>query len=237
MSHMNHDARRPAANRPWRVSRVGPRPRARADRDRRTAPGYTGGAKQARPGGPDNGLRAACCPLRNPAMEKSTYPFPLAAHSSHHSHYHRFLLGADPSILAPFPKPCCTGSLSGPVCRLAGNLDLQRWRKLFHGTFPWVDGFGPEHYEIGSVAPHRPLPRAYGRPLRRFGAFDFVQSADPSLSALALVAGDRRAFAQSGTQRHPPDWAHAHGPVRGAQQPMAHAVSACSRAGAQPYVL
>jgi hypothetical protein len=55
-----------------------------------------------------------------------------------------------------------------------------------------VDGFGPEHYEIGSVAPHRPLPRAYGRPLRRFGAFDFVQSADPSLSALALVAGDRR---------------------------------------------
>lgn len=75
---------------------------------------------------------------------------------------------------------------------MAEGLDLQRWRKLFHGAFPWVEGFGPEHYGLGNVSPHRPLPRAYGRPLRRFGAFDFVQSADPSLSALALVAGDRR---------------------------------------------
>jgi hypothetical protein len=125
-------------------------------------------------------------------MEESTYPFPLAANSSHHSHYHRFLLGADPSTIAPFPKPYCTGSVSGSIRRLTERLDLQRWRKLFHGAFPWVEGFGPEHYDLGNIAPHRPLPQAYGRPLRKFGAFDFVQSADPSLSALALVAGDRR---------------------------------------------
>jgi hypothetical protein len=125
-------------------------------------------------------------------MERPTYPFPLAANSSHHSHYHRFLLGADPAILAPFPKPYCIGALSGPMRRLAENLDLQRWRKLYHGAFPWVEGFGPEHYDLGNVAPHRPLPRAYGRPLRKFGAFDFVQVADPSVSALALVAGDQR---------------------------------------------
>ncbi len=125
-------------------------------------------------------------------MERSTYPFPLAANSSHHSHYHRFLLGADPSILAPFPKPYCIGALSGSLRRLTENLNLQRWRKLFHGAIPWVGGFGPEHYDLGNVAPHRPLPREYGRPLRRFGAFDFVQAADPSVSALALVAGDRR---------------------------------------------
>jgi TrwC relaxase len=125
-------------------------------------------------------------------MERSTYPFPLAVNSSHHSHYHRFLLGADPSILAPFPKPYCLGKLAAELGPLAGNLSLQRWRKLYHASFPWVEGFGPVHYDIGNVAPHRPLPREYCRPSRRFGAFDFVQVADPSVSALALVAGDRR---------------------------------------------
>ena len=125
-------------------------------------------------------------------MEQGAYPFPLAANSSHHSRYHRFLLGADPAVLAPFPKPYCLGALGAPLHRLAGNLNLQSWRKLFHGAIPWVDGFGPEHYALGSIAPHRPLPREYGRPLRRFGAFDFVQAADPSFSALALVAGDQR---------------------------------------------
>jgi hypothetical protein len=75
---------------------------------------------------------------------------------------------------------------------LTNDLNLPRWRKLYHGAIPWVEGFGPEHYDLGNVAPHRPLPRAYARPARRFGAFDFVQVADPSVSALALVAGDRR---------------------------------------------
>ncbi|MGA2016467.1 MAG: relaxase domain-containing protein [Opitutaceae bacterium] len=125
-------------------------------------------------------------------MDSSTFPFPLAANSSHHSHYHRFLLGADPSILAPLPKPYCVGALSGSMPLLAERLDLQRWRKLFHGAIPWFEGFGPEHYDLGCIAPHRPLPAAYGRPARKFGAFDFVQTADPSVSALALVAGDRR---------------------------------------------
>jgi hypothetical protein len=125
-------------------------------------------------------------------MERSTYPFPLAVNSSHHSHYHRFLLGADPSILEPFPKPYCVGALSGSLPRLTQNLNLPRWRKLYHGAFPWTAGFDAAHYDLGKVAPHRPLPRAYERPLRKFGAYDFVQVADPSVSALALVAGDRR---------------------------------------------
>jgi TrwC relaxase len=125
-------------------------------------------------------------------MDRSTFPFPLAANSSHHSHYHRFLLGADPSILAPLPKPFCMGALSGSMPLLTERLDLPRWRKLFHGAIPWVEGFGPRHYDLGCVAPHRPLPLEYGRPLRRFGAYDFVQAADPSMSALGLVAGDRR---------------------------------------------
>jgi len=125
-------------------------------------------------------------------MEASNYPFPLAAHSSHHSRYHRFLLGADPAVLAPLPKPYCIGALFRPLRRLAESLDLPKWRKLYHGAVPWVEGFGPEHYDLGNVAPHRPLPRAYGRPIRKFGAFDFVQVADPSVSALALVAGDQR---------------------------------------------
>jgi len=125
-------------------------------------------------------------------MDRSTYPFPLAVNSSHHSHYHRFLLGADASILAPFPKPYCVGSLSAPLRILAENLNLSKWRKLYSGAIPWVEGFGPAHYDLGNVAPHRPLPRAYGRPVRKFGAFDLVQVADPSVSALALVAGDRR---------------------------------------------
>src|SRR6202142_2284455 len=125
-------------------------------------------------------------------MEAPSHPFPLAAHSSHHSHYHRFLLGADPSVIAPFPKPYCVGALAASFPGLAGNLDLPRWRKLYHGAFPWSEGFGPEHYRLGNVAPHRPLPADYRRPQRRFGSFDFVQVADPSVSALALVAGDRR---------------------------------------------
>ena len=129
--------------------------------------------------------------MRTPA-EASAFPFPLAADSSHHSHYHRFLLGADPSLLAPFPNPYCIGALSGTLPELTSCLDLPKWRKLYHGAFPWVEGFGPEHYRVGQVPPHRPLPRAYGRPPRKFGAYDFVQAADPSLSALALVAGDRR---------------------------------------------
>ena len=57
-------------------------------------------------------------------MESSTYPFPLAVNSCHHSHYHRFLLGADPSILSPFPKPYCVGALSGFLGRLTSNLNL-----------------------------------------------------------------------------------------------------------------
>ncbi len=125
-------------------------------------------------------------------MEPGTYPFPLAANSSHHSRYHRFLLGADPAVLAPFPKPYCVGALRAPLRGLAENLNLQSWRKLFHGAIPWVNGFGPEHYLVGSIPPHRPLPREYGRPLRRFGAYDFVQAADPGVSALALVTGDQR---------------------------------------------
>jgi hypothetical protein len=125
-------------------------------------------------------------------MESPPYPFPLAAHSSHHSHYHRFLLGADPSILEPFPKPYCRGALAGLLPRLSGDLNLQKWRKLYSGAFPWVGGFAPAHYDLGNVAPHCPLPRTYCRPARRFAAYDFVQAADPSLSAVALVAGDRR---------------------------------------------
>ncbi|HEY5079059.1 MAG TPA: relaxase domain-containing protein, partial [Opitutaceae bacterium] len=125
-------------------------------------------------------------------MERCTYPFPLAVNSSHHSHYHRFLLGAEPATLAPFPKPYCIGALSGELRRLTENLNLQRWRKLYHGSLPWREGFSPGHYDLGNVAPHCPLPAAYGRPPRRFGAYDFVQIADPSVSALALVAGDKR---------------------------------------------
>ena len=125
-------------------------------------------------------------------MDKAAYPFPLAVNSSHHSHYHRFMLGADPAILAPFPKPYCVGALTGPMGSLTADLNLPRWRKLYHASFPWVGGFGPEHYGIGNVAPHRPLPREYLRPPRRYAAYDFVQIADPSVSALALVAGDRR---------------------------------------------
>lgn len=125
-------------------------------------------------------------------MPSNTYPFPLAARSSHHSHYHRFLLGADASILDPMPKPYCVGSLAGPVRALAEPLNLQHWRRLYSGSFPWTDGYPASHYEPGLVPPHTALPQAYGRPARRYGAFDFVQIADPSVSALALVAGDRR---------------------------------------------
>jgi hypothetical protein len=125
-------------------------------------------------------------------MHRQTYPFPLAAHSSHHSHYHRFLLGADPAVVAPFPKPYCTGALAGDFSSLAGDLNLPRWRKLYPGAFPWVPGFGSRHYDLGNVPAHRPLPPEYSRPERRYGAYDFVLSADPAVSALALVAGDRR---------------------------------------------
>jgi hypothetical protein len=129
-------------------------------------------------------------------MERPNLPFPLAVNSSSHSHYHRFLLGADPAVLAPFPKPYCIGELGTPLARLAGSLDLQRWRKLYHGSFPWVAGFGGQHYDLGNVPAHRPLPREYARPVRKFGAFDFVHAADPSVSALALVAGDSRVLAR-----------------------------------------
>jgi hypothetical protein len=122
----------------------------------------------------------------------ATYPFPLAAQSSHHSRYHRFLLGADAAVLAPLPKPACQGELVQPLRSLAGTLTLATWRKLFHGAIPWVEGFGPEHYTLGAVPAHHPLPRAYRRPLRRYGAFDFVQAAEPAFTALALVSGDRR---------------------------------------------
>jgi hypothetical protein len=125
-------------------------------------------------------------------MERPTYPFPLAVNSSHHSHYHRFLLGADASILAPFPKPYCRGALSAELKALTEDLNLPRWRKLYHGAIPWVPGYGRNHYAEGNVPAYRPLPPEYARPIRRFGAFDFVQIADPSVSALALVAGDRR---------------------------------------------
>jgi TrwC relaxase len=125
-------------------------------------------------------------------MERTTYPFPLAVNSSHHSHYHRFLLGVDPRVLAPFPKPYCIGALSAGLAGLMEGLDLQRWRKLYHASFPWIPGYGPGHYRLGNVPSHRPLPPEYGRRERQFGAFDFVQIADPSVSALALVAGDRR---------------------------------------------
>jgi hypothetical protein len=125
-------------------------------------------------------------------MERSNYPFPLAVNSSRHSHYHRFLLGADAAILRPFPKPYCLGKMAAHFAGLAEGLNLPRWRKLYHASIPWATGFGPGHYELGNVPPYRPLPREYGRPPRRFGAFDFVQIADPSVSALALVAGDRR---------------------------------------------
>jgi TrwC relaxase len=125
-------------------------------------------------------------------MDDATFPFPLAVNSSHHSGYHRFLLGADPSVIAPFPKPYCVGALAGELPGLAGRLSLASWRKLYHGAFPWSGGHGPEHYRLGNVAPHHPLPADYLRPARRFAAFDFVQAADPSVSAIALVAGDRR---------------------------------------------
>ncbi len=125
-------------------------------------------------------------------MDRCTFPFPLAVNSSHHSAYHRFQLGADPVVLAPLPKPACVGRMAEAFGGLAAELNLTRWRRLYHGAFPWVEGYGPEHYEPGTVGPHRPLPAGYGRPERRFGAFDFVQIADPSLCALALVAGDRR---------------------------------------------
>jgi len=125
-------------------------------------------------------------------MDRSTFPFPLAVNSSHHSRYHRFLLGADPAVIAPFPKPYCVGALAGLMPSLTGSLSLPCWRKLYHGAVPWAEGFGPEHYRHGNVPPHRPLPAEYKRPARRFAAFDFVQAADPAVSAIALVAGDRR---------------------------------------------
>ncbi|HEY1794237.1 MAG TPA: relaxase domain-containing protein [Opitutaceae bacterium] len=127
-------------------------------------------------------------------MEHS--PFPLPVGSSHHSHYHRFLLGADAATLAPFPKPFCVGRLAAALPDLAARLDLPRWRKLYHAAFPWAEGFGPADYAVGNVPPFRPLPEGFARPARRHAAFDFVQMADPSVTALALVAGDRRILAR-----------------------------------------
>src|SRR5277367_4791797 len=97
-------------------------------------------------------------------MDRTTFPFPLAVNSGHHSLYHRFLLGADPSVIAPFPRPYCVGALAGELPSLAGSLSLPCWRKLYHGAIPWAEGFGPEHYRLGNVAPHRPLPADYRRP-------------------------------------------------------------------------
>jgi len=125
-------------------------------------------------------------------MERPTDPFPLAVNSSQHSHYHRFLLGAEAPVIAPLPKPYCLGRLAPELPGLAAGLDLQRWRKLYCASVPWVGGFGSAHYEVGNVPPYRPLPPEYRRPARRFGAFDFVQIADPAVSALGLVAGDSR---------------------------------------------
>jgi hypothetical protein len=128
-------------------------------------------------------------------MSSPTYPFPLAVHSSHHSHYHRFLLGASASVLAPFPRPDCLGALAAEMPDLTKELTLAKWRTLYHGAVPWVPGFAPHHYRTGQVPAHRPLPESYGRPTRKFGAYDLVQIADPSVSALALVAGDARVLA------------------------------------------
>ena len=125
-------------------------------------------------------------------MAVHSYPFPLPVNSSHHSLYHRFLLGAQPEVLAPLPKPCCTGKLSQQLPAFCENLTLHKWQKLYHGSFPWVSGHPQSAYELTNVAPHRPLPSDYARPERTFGAFDFVHLADPSVSALALIAGDLR---------------------------------------------
>lgn len=128
-------------------------------------------------------------------MNAPTYPFPLAVNSSHHSSYHRFLLGASSEVLAPFPRPHCLGELAAELSELTDPLTLATWRKLYHASVPWVPGFEPAHYRVGTVPPHRPLPPDYGRPTRKFAAYDLVQIADPSVSALALVAGDRRVLA------------------------------------------
>ena len=122
----------------------------------------------------------------------STYPFPLAVNSSHHSRYHRFLLGAPEATLSPMPKPYCTGRLAPDLAVLTADLSLPKWQKLYNGSFPWVEGHGDAAYDLRNVAPHRPLPASFARPVRRFAAFDFVQLADPSVSALALVGGDHR---------------------------------------------
>ena len=119
-------------------------------------------------------------------------PFPLASGSSHHSLYHRFLLGADAAVIAPLPKPRCCGKVAPDLGPVALHLNLQRWRRLYGGALPWVPGFGGEHYDPGTVGPHRRLPAAYARPRREFAAFDLVAAAEPAYSALALVAGDRR---------------------------------------------
>jgi len=128
-------------------------------------------------------------------MTDSPAPFPLAVNSSHHSSYHRFLLGAPASVLAPFPRPECGGALAAELQHLAADLTLAKWRKLYHGALPWARGFGEEHYRPEHVPAHRPLPAEYARPVRKFAAYDLVQIADPALSALALVAGDRRVLA------------------------------------------
>lgn len=128
-------------------------------------------------------------------MTDSPAPFPLAVNSSHHSSYHRFLLGAPASALAPLPRPECSGALAPELPHLAADLTLTKWRKLYHGALPWARGFGEEHYRPEHVPAHRPLPAEYARPVRKFAAYDLVQIADPALSALALVAGDRRVLA------------------------------------------
>ena len=126
-------------------------------------------------------------------MESSTYPLPPRGEFE------------PPLALPPVPsrrRPLDPGALPEAVLRrrpFGIDAPPRREASISRGggssstaRFPWVEGFGPEHYDLGNIAPHRPLPAAYGRPTRKFGAFDFVQAADPSVSALALVAGDRR---------------------------------------------
>ena len=125
-------------------------------------------------------------------MASHSYPFPLPVNSSHHSLYHRFLLGAQAEVLSPLPKPCCSGKLTQQLPAFCEGLTLHKWQKLYNGSFPWAGVHPPSAYEPSNVAPHRPLPSDYARPPRTFGAFDFVQIADPSVSALALIGGDLR---------------------------------------------
>ena len=190
-------------------------------------------------------------------MERNTYPFPLAVNSSHHSHYHRFLLGADPSVVAPFPKPYCVGALAVQLGRLAGDLNLPRWRKLFHASFPWVEGFDPCHYDVGNVPAHRPLAagiRQAREALRRLrlcpgrGPVRLGPGAGRGRPARprALHRAGRpllrpgrggRGYPRPRALGHAHDGAHDRGPVCRAEQPVAHALPPRARPRAQFHLL